>query len=265
VSTEIWEIYNTGPWSTRPTCYETGRKDTVICYPNEVTGVISTFDRAGHYIWQCHLLTPRGHDDTTFAGDLMSATLPHARTDAVRSSPVISSDVRRYWLVRLGFGLIWGIDATLKWLPGFRDQYLAMIKNAGQGQPPWLMPWFHFWASLTGTAPGLFAVLTAVTETVICLSLLLGVLQRAGFGLGIVFGLLIWGVGEGFGGPYMSGATDIGCAIIYSVVFVALLAVPQQIRASAPSADTRLVARWPGLAPLTFQSTRRATHARCGS
>ena len=195
----------------------------------------------------------------------MPATLPHAHTDVMRSSPVISSDVRRYWLARLGFGLIWGIDATLKWLPGFRGQYLAMVKNAGQGQPPWLMPWFHFWAGLTGTAPGLFAVLTAVTETVICLSLLLGVLQRAGFGLGIMFGLLIWGVGEGFGGPYMSGATDIGCAIIYSVVFAALLAVPQQIRASAPSADTRLVARWPGLAPLTFQSTRRATHARCGS
>jgi hypothetical protein len=26
--------------------------------------------------------------------------------------------VRRYWIVRLLFGAIWGIDATLKWLPG---------------------------------------------------------------------------------------------------------------------------------------------------
>jgi hypothetical protein len=195
----------------------------------------------------------------------MSATLPHARTDAVPSSPVIPSDVRRYWLVRLGFGLIWDIDATLKWLPGFRDQYLTMIKNAGHGQPPWLMPWFHFWASLIGTAPGLFAVLTAVTETAICLSLLLGVLQRAGFGLGIVFGLLIWSVGEGFGGPYMSGATDIGSAIIYSAVFAALLAVPRHIRAAAPAADSWLVAWWPGLAPLTFQSAPRTTDAHSGS
>jgi FtsP/CotA-like multicopper oxidase with cupredoxin domain len=38
-----------------PESYESGRKDTVICYPNEVTRVIATFDRAGHYVWHCHL------------------------------------------------------------------------------------------------------------------------------------------------------------------------------------------------------------------
>jgi hypothetical protein len=40
--------------------------------------------------------------------------------------------------------------------------------------------------------------LTAAAETAICLSLLLGVAQRAGFIFGTVFSLLIWGVGEGF-------------------------------------------------------------------
>jgi uncharacterized membrane protein YphA (DoxX/SURF4 family) len=167
--------------------------------------------------------------------------------------PAGPPNVRRYWTVRLAFALIWGIDATLKWLPGFRDNYLSMIRASGQGQPSWLMPFFHFWASAVQPAPMLFAVLTAVAETAICLSLLLGIAQRAGFAFGTGLGLLIWAVGEGFGGPYMSGSTDIGCAIMYSVLFAALLlAVPRATRAAAPSLDSRLVARWPALAPLTF-------------
>jgi hypothetical protein len=162
-------------------------------------------------------------------------------------------NVQRYWMVRLGFGLIWGIDATLKWLPGFRDNYLMMIQASAQGQPAWLLPFFHVWARAVAPAPGLFATLTAVAETAICLSLLLGITQRAGFIVGTALGLLIWAVGEGFGGPYTSGATDIGCAIMYSVLFAALLlAVPRATRASAPSLDSALVARWPALAPLTF-------------
>jgi thiosulfate dehydrogenase (quinone) large subunit len=167
--------------------------------------------------------------------------------------------VRRYWIVRLLFGLIWGIDATLKWLPGFRDHYLAMVQASGQGQPAWLAPFFHFMSSAVSPAPGLFAVLTALAETAICLSLLLGVAQRAGFAFGAAFSVLIWGAGEGFGGPYMSGSTDIGCAIMYTVLFVALaLAVPRAVRAAAPSLDAGLVRRWPRLAPLTFQAGARA-------
>ena len=163
--------------------------------------------------------------------------------------------VQRYWIVRLLFGVIWGIDATLKWLPGFRDQYLSMIQAAGQGQPSWLAPFFHVMTSAVRPAPGLFAILTALAETAICLSLLLGVAQRAGFAFGAAFSVLIWAAGEGFGGPYGTGSTDIGCAIMYTVLFAALLlAVPRGIRAAAPSLDAGLVRRWPRLAPLTFRA-----------
>jgi thiosulfate dehydrogenase [quinone] large subunit len=156
-------------------------------------------------------------------------------------------------VARIGFGVIWGIDAGLKWLPGFRDHYLSMIQASGAGQPSWLLPWFHFWASMVQPAPGLFAVLTAVAESAICLSLVLGIAQRACFAFGAGFALVIWGVGEGFGGPYMNGSTDIGCAVMYSALFAVLwLAVPRAIRAAAPSVDSRLVRRWPWLAPLTF-------------
>jgi spore coat protein A len=45
-----------------PEPYEGGRKDTVICYPDEVTRIIATFDRAGAYVWHCHILHHEDHD-----------------------------------------------------------------------------------------------------------------------------------------------------------------------------------------------------------
>lgn len=45
---------------------------------------------------------------------------------------------------------------------------------------------------------------------------------------------------------------------MYSVLFAALvLAVPRAIRAAAPSAHSRMVRRWPWLAPLTFIKVSR--------
>jgi FtsP/CotA-like multicopper oxidase with cupredoxin domain len=43
-----------------PEPWETGRKDTVIAYPGEVTRVKARFDRAGLYVWHCHILE---HED----------------------------------------------------------------------------------------------------------------------------------------------------------------------------------------------------------
>jgi hypothetical protein len=47
--------------------------------------------------------------------------------------------------LRVSFGIIWLIDATLKWLPGFRAGYMGTIMAEAQGQPGWLKPWFDFW------------------------------------------------------------------------------------------------------------------------
>ncbi len=68
-------------------------------------------------------------------------------------------------VVRLLFGLIFAIDAVLKWLPGFRHQYLGNIKTAAQGQPSWLHWWFHLWINFQSGAPLLFATIVALIET----------------------------------------------------------------------------------------------------
>ncbi len=56
-----------------------------------------------------------------------------------RCTPMWPKDV-----LRITFGVIWLIDAMLKWLPGFRASYMGVIMGEAQGQPGWLHPWFDF-------------------------------------------------------------------------------------------------------------------------
>jgi FtsP/CotA-like multicopper oxidase with cupredoxin domain len=80
---EVWEMYNftadahpihihevtfeivnrqrIGESSARPPeSSEAGRKDTVIAYPGEITRVKALFDRAGLFVWHCHIVE---HED----------------------------------------------------------------------------------------------------------------------------------------------------------------------------------------------------------
>ncbi len=127
--------------------------------------------------------------------------------------------------LRISFGVIWLIDAILKWLPGFRAGYMDTIMGQAQGQPGWLKPWFDFWINLQHPRVTLFAYLVAVIEMLIALALIAGFARKITYISAIVFSLLIWATAEGFGGPYTSGAADIGTAIIYALVFASLLAL----------------------------------------
>ncbi|MGV2341817.1 MAG UNVERIFIED_CONTAM: multicopper oxidase domain-containing protein [Planctomycetaceae bacterium] len=37
-----------------------GRKDTVVCYPGDITIIKALFDIKGNYVWHCHILD---HED----------------------------------------------------------------------------------------------------------------------------------------------------------------------------------------------------------
>jgi len=146
-------------------------------------------------------------------------------------------------IVRLLFGVIWGIDAYLKWLPGYRHSYIANLRMAAQGQPSFLHGWFHFWINLQSGAPTLFATLTGLMESALALVLLLGIARRVGYSVGAVYALLVWAIGEGFGGPYTSGSTDIGTGIIYTMLFIALLVFAPPARRERFSLDQILERR----------------------
>ena len=127
--------------------------------------------------------------------------------------------------LRIAFGVMWLIDAILKWLPGFRSDYMDTLMGQAQGQPGWLKPWFDFWINLQHPRATFFAYLVAVVETLIALALIAGFARKITNQSAIVFSLLIWATAEGFGGPYTSGSADIGTAIIYALVFTTLLAL----------------------------------------
>jgi FtsP/CotA-like multicopper oxidase with cupredoxin domain len=43
-----------------PEAWESGVKDTVIAYPGEVTRIKARFDKAGQFVWHCHIVE---HED----------------------------------------------------------------------------------------------------------------------------------------------------------------------------------------------------------
>lgn len=130
--------------------------------------------------------------------------------------------VRLVVVLRTAFGLIWVVDAVLKWLPGFRDSFGTMLDQAAQAQPRWLRPFFDPWTGLPHRVATVLAIASALTETFLALALIAGFARKSVYLLGAGYSLLIWAVGEGFGAPYQSGSTDVGAAIIYTFVFAAL-------------------------------------------
>jgi nitrite reductase (NO-forming) len=150
--------------------------------------------------------------------------------------------------VRVAFGLIWLVDAILKWQPTFRHDYIDTLRSGAQDQASWLKPWFDFWIDLQRGAPHVWAYLVAVAETFIALALILGFARKVTYVTGAVFSLLIWATAEGFGGPYTASSTDVGTALIYALVFVSLLIISAQTGPSRYSVDALIERRWPAWA-----------------
>jgi len=148
-------------------------------------------------------------------------------------------------LLRIIFGLIWGIDAALKWQPAFRSGFLSQIQGAASGQPSWLNGWFNFWVHLLSHNPHVFAVIVAIIESLIAIALVFGIARRTTYLSATVFSLLIWAIPEGFGGPYTATSTDIGTGIIYAIVFLSLFGLDRLAVKSAWSLDNYITKALP--------------------
>ncbi len=127
-------------------------------------------------------------------------------------------------IARIIFGLVWVVAAILQWLPQFQNTFVGQVAAAKGGQPGFIQGWISFWANLASVNPLLFARMLATTETVIAAFLILGIFSNLTYIVGIFLSLSIWSIPEGFGGPYIPGATtDIGTAFPYAILFVVLL------------------------------------------
>lgn len=125
-------------------------------------------------------------------------------------------------VLRIVFGLVWAIDAWLKWQPGFQNNFVRYLSGALNGQPAPAHAWIYFWIHIVQVSPLLFAHLEALGETAIAIGLIFGIFGNLTNIGGFFLSLMIWSTAEGFGGPYMPGSTDIGAAIIYAIAFIGL-------------------------------------------
>ena len=164
----------------------------------------------------------------------------------------------RVALIRVIFGLIWAGDAWLKWQPDFIPGFKDVIAEGASHQPAFLKPWFDVWIQLASLNPPILAYLAVLTETLIAISLLLGLARRPMYVVGLVFSLLIWATAEGFGGPYTAGSTDLGTAITYAVVFALLFLVDDLAGRSPFAIDSWIERRapWWGRVARLPQETR---------
>lgn len=126
-------------------------------------------------------------------------------------------------MLRILFGAVWAVDAFFKWQPDFFAKFTDYLAGGAEGQSLLVQQWIHVWLTIIGVNPHFFAFFVAITETAIAFGLLLGMFTPLVCYGGAVFSLIIWSTAEGFGGPYTAGSTDIGAAVIYVLVFAALL------------------------------------------
>ncbi len=129
---------------------------------------------------------------------------------------------------RILFGLLWAFDTFWKWQPYFLTHAVTYLQQALPGEPEWIAAYIRFFiTAITLVGPELFGVFAAVTETIIALSLLTGRGLRWMVPIGIAYSLGVWTTAEGWGGPYLPGATAnkgdvLGTTNIYVIAFLFL-------------------------------------------
>lgn len=146
--------------------------------------------------------------------------------------------------LRIVFGLVWAVDAWFKWQPDFVNNLTTYLTGNTDDHSAWVHGWISFWIDIINVNPTLFAYLVALGETAVGLGLLLGLLSNLTYGVGIFLSLIIWTTAESFGGPYRAGATDIGAAIIYVLVFVGLFLASAGLYYGLDYRLTLLLGRW---------------------
>lgn len=133
-----------------------------------------------------------------------------------------TAEDRSFAVLRIIFGAVWLVDASFKWSPAFLNNFTDYLTEGAQGQSALVQAWIYLWIHTVSVDPHLFAIIVAIAETAIALGLIFGALTELAIIGGIAMTLVIWSTAEGFGGPYIAGSTDIGAAIIYALLFIAL-------------------------------------------
>jgi len=153
-------------------------------------------------------------------------------------------------IFRLLLGIAWLTDGILKFTSGFVNDFLSAVQGSQANAPSWLSGWFNFWANQANHNATAIVYTVGILEVLLGLALLFGFMRKIAYIGGVILGLLIWAVPEGFGGPYQSGGggTDIGTGIIYAIAFLGLIVINATYGPSRFSLDYYIERRFPGWA-----------------
>ena len=130
---------------------------------------------------------------------------------------------------RLLFGLLWAFDAALKFTPYFLTHFVDQLTASANGQPAWITAYIGLVIVIVqAVGPVLVAIVVALVETAVAISLLTGRWLIVSVPFGFVYSLAVWASAEGFGGPYSRAGTGVrgnvlGNVLIYAVIFLFLL------------------------------------------
>ncbi len=151
-----------------------------------------------------------------------------SKEDAARGDPFIAG--------RVLFGLLWAFDAILKWQPAFLHHFMEQLLPAMQGQPGWIAAFIQLVITVVHfIGPYPVAIVIAVVETLIAVSLLTGRGLKLSVPIGMFYSLAVWMTAEGWGGPYTATGTGVrgnvlGNVIIYAFIFAYLWVVVRPLK-----------------------------------
>ncbi len=149
-------------------------------------------------------------------------------------------------VLQAGFGLLWLADGLLQAQASMPHEFVPMVlQPAFVGQPAWVANLGRFAMNLWSTHAVTVDSFTVFTQLAIGLGILLGgdsILGRIALFSSVVWGIVVWVFGEGFGGVFRQGATWLdgapGAVLVYIAAALLLLTLPP------PRWDDRVVGRW---------------------
>jgi nitrite reductase (NO-forming) len=200
-------------------------------------------------------IAPPAHSTIAAVAPPVAVALPTATTALLTAA------------LRILLGVAWAANAALKLSPAFGASFLGMLTDVSQGQPALLRPWFDLVTAVASDGRAtILAGGAAALETYLAIALLTGFARKTTYLLGAGYTALIWATAEGFGGPYVPGvSTDVGAAIVYTLLFAVLLVHDAGLGWSRLSLDSLLERRMPAWRRVAELSERRSSDRTAGS
>lgn len=135
-------------------------------------------------------------------------------------------------LLSAGLGGLWVLDGLLEAQPHLVNDFGTFLRATAVGQPPWLLAWLNDASRIWKSEPLPWDLAFTGIQVGVGLMILAGAgrVRRLGLYASIVWGVMVFTLGEAFGGLlYSAGAMDgvPGAALLYAVAAALLLLPPR--------------------------------------